>query len=127
MGLDQYLEGEETFDYSHRKKVKGDIELKGHTYRLGYWRKHPNLHGYIVQEFAKGVDECQRIDLESDDLKKILEASEADELPETAGFFFGHSCPEDKEETKKILEAAIEWLESPEEGTWRSVYYQASW
>jgi hypothetical protein len=22
---------------------------------LGYWRKHPNLHGYIINTFAEGV------------------------------------------------------------------------
>jgi hypothetical protein len=26
---------------------------------VGYWRKHPDLHGYIVETFADGVDACQ--------------------------------------------------------------------
>ena len=47
---------------------------------LGYWRKHPDLHGFIVKTFANGKDECQRIDLTGEDLIKIIEAVKSNTL-----------------------------------------------
>ena len=129
MGLDMYLEGKKhLWSYSRNAAPTEDgFELKGKELRLGYWRKHPNLHGYIVQNFADGKDECQDIDLETADLEKILAAVEADNLPHTEGFFFGKSLPEDREPTIEILKKAIEWLGAKEEGVMRSVTYRASW
>lgn len=92
---------------------------------LGYWRKHPNLHGYIVQTFADGVDECQPIPLTAENLEQILKATEEDRLPHTTGFFFGQSYPEQKPETIKILREALAWLKSGRPG--RKVIYCASW
>lgn len=109
MGLDMYLEG---------------VLESSRVVELGYWRKHPNLHGYIVKTFAQGIDECQKIPLTANDLQNILTASEENRLPFTTGFFFGVSDPEHKQETKEILTNAIAWLkENPN----RTLYYQASW
>lgn len=110
MGLDMFLEGREI--------------TAGSKIKLGYWRKHPNLHGFIVENFAVGVDECQEIPLTKANLVAILEASEADKLPHTEGFFFGTSCFNDKEPTREILERAISWIKTD---PGRSVTYQASW
>lgn len=111
MGLDMYLEGR-TFNWNHDKVEKKDgFRVKGVTLELGYWRKHPDLHGYIVKTFANGVDECQEIPLDEDALRNILAAVKANALPHTEGFFFGSSMPEHKKETIKILEGAIKWLE----------------
>jgi hypothetical protein len=133
MGLDMNLYGRKRrwlWDGEASMHVDG-FPVNSTTLELdvAYWRKHPNLHGYIVREFAGGVDECQEIELNAGDLKKILAASEADELPHTSGFFFGESGPEDKEPTRKKLEAAIKWLETkdPDERTTREVVYRASW
>lgn len=93
---------------------------------IGYWRKHPNLHGFIVNEFADGVDECQKIYLTRADLRRILDAVKEDALPHTDGFFFGASRPEHKEQTIEILERAIDFLKKPHPRDAR-VYYQASW
>ena len=63
MGLDMYLEGRKSrYD---KQETEDGFPLQTKVLELGYWRKHPNLHGYIVQEFADGVDECQRGDLPS--------------------------------------------------------------
>jgi len=62
------------------------------TIDLGYWRKHADLHGYIINTFADGVDECQKIELSEDDLDKIIKAIKNDELEKDhSGFFFGNS------------------------------------
>lgn len=104
MGLDMYLyteDGEE----------------------VGYWRKHPDLHGFIVKTFAGGVDECQKIPLSSNDLTKILSAVLENKLPHTTGFFFGRSLPEDRQETIEILTSVIVRIT----GTGEKIHYQASW
>lgn len=41
-----------------------------------YLRKANQIHNYIVENFADGVDECQDIDLEIKDIKKLCEICE---------------------------------------------------
>lgn len=129
MGLDMYLEGRKFIhgiDKKERPKEDG-YELKYRILELGYWRKHPNLHGYIVQTFADGKDDCQDIELGAEDLQKIINAIKANKLPETTGFFFGKSDGSETPEDIRILEAAIQWLKTEEPGVWRNVVYRASW
>ena len=118
MGLDMQLFGLEPNE--------SGISRDSFNYRneLAYWRKHPNLHGYIVNAFACGEDECQKINLSLEDLSKILNAVETDNLPETTGFFFGKSRVEDKELSILQLNKVINWVN---ELPGRKVYYQASW
>lgn len=130
MGLDMYLEGHEyTPSYPpENREVRDGYAVKKVVYELGYWRKHPNLHGYIVNTFADGKDECQDIELGKEDLEKILAASEADQLPHTSGFFFGSSHPDDKKSTREQVTKAIEWIDKKSrEGSIRYVVYRASW
>jgi hypothetical protein len=96
---------------------------------LGYWRKHPNLHGYIVRTFAGGKDECQNIDLGVNGIRTIIAAIRAKELPDTTGFFFGvsDSSQEQIDQDIAIFERAVAWLETEEPGIFRSVSYRASW
>jgi hypothetical protein len=115
MGLDMYLYGVD----------EGEDEELGYWRKpCASWRKHPDLHGYFVNEFADGLDECQRIPLTVDNLKAALNATVEGTLPFTAGFFFGTCQPEDRAETIEILQRAIKWLS---EGSGRTVYYRASW
>ena len=94
---------------------------------LGYWRKHPNLHGFIVDTFADGVDECQRIALDVEDIEKIIHAINAKALPYTEGFFFGKSENTEAEAAfdRKVFMEALDWLRA--EPRIRRVIYQASW
>ena len=131
MGLDMYLTGKKFIPTNWENpeaNVKEDgFRVSERQLELGYWRKHPNLHGYIVQTFAEGVDECQNIELAADDLRAILAAIEYNVLPETDGFFFGNSDGSEKPEDLKIFTAALAWLEDKSDKTWRSVVYHASW
>lgn len=126
MGLDMYLQGKKWLG-AEKRPLEDGFEVSEVTLELGYWRKHPNLHGYIVKTFAKGIDECQDIPLGVDDLRKILDATERDQLPHTEGFFFGESRPEDKAHTIEIMKDAIEWATTEDRKTLRSVIYHASW
>lgn len=133
MGLDMYLYGEKYLglDLNAPQPVRhfeDGYRLETKTLRLGYWRKHPNLHGLIVKSFADGIDQCQRIDLSDTDIERIIEAVARDDLPHTVGFFFGESDGSEKQETLEILRAALDWLRADPGGSvWRSAYYQASW
>ena len=132
MGLDMYLYGEK-FYWTNWKDPSKDLledgfKLQSKILYLGYWRKHPDLHGFIVKTFANGRDECQRIHLTGEDLIKIIEAVKSNTLPHTEGFFFGTSENADEQNTIEQLEKALEWIQSVhEEGISRQVYYEASW
>jgi len=125
MGLDMYLMGEKFF-HEGRKKSEG-FEVAKKILDLGYWRKHPNLHGYIVQEFAEGVDECQEIELNRNAILKILDAIDNKSLPDTEGFFFGETEGTEAEHDTQVFTAALEWLNREIPGVWKSITYRASW
>jgi hypothetical protein len=131
MGLDMYLNGEKFYwtnwETPEKNLTEDGFKVKEKILRLGYWRKHPDLHGYIVQTFANGVDECQKIELSKDDLLKILNAVKGESLPKTSGFFFGATDKADEQNTIGQIEKALKWAEEKEEGVSRSVYYEASW
>lgn len=139
MGLDMYLTGEK-FLTGQDTTTEDGYPVKERHLALGYWRKHPDLHGFIVREFANGEDDCQKIEIDQEGLRKILDAVKADALPHTEGFFFGSSGKpnsEDEEERKwyqkrkadtiEILAKALDWLQTEEKTVWRSVSYCASW
>ena len=89
MGLDQYAN-------ARRGEAKTDDE--GYTYyedsmELAYWRKHPNLQGWMQDlYYEKGGEEefnCVDLELTLEDLDALEESLDEEALPETAGFFFG--------------------------------------
>ena len=134
MGLDMYMTGRKYIgghwqrDEPIRKEDNRLIDsIEVH---LGYWRKHRKLHGFIVNTFADGVDDCRKIELSTGSLRQIAKALRSNVLPETEGFFFGDEGmdkqeKERSEEYAKQMEDAIKWLKA---GDWeRSVYYRASW
>ncbi len=127
MGLDMYLTSEKFL--MNRNLEEDGFRLRSKTLELGYWRKHPNLHGYIVQTFAGGKDECQEIDLGVPQLHTIIAAIKARQLPDTTGFFFGVSDKSDErmEADIAIFEKALAWVETDEPGIFRSIRYRASW
>jgi hypothetical protein len=133
MGLDMYLEGRKYIYEDWRDGTNNEMEegfrVSGKTYDLGYWRKHPNLHGYIVRTFAEGIDECQDIELDQEALTNIIAAAKSGDLPHTEGFFFGASR-QDAEEMERdlaIFTRALLWLQVKEDRSTRSVVYRASW
>jgi len=148
MGLDMYLQGrlyhhgmkhDSKGKYTGRKREKVDgYEKTATEIEIAYWRKHPNLHGYIVKTFNNGEDDCTPIDLSPENLDQIANAIEKNELPETTGFFFGESSwhEEEKEKNIEIFRKTSKWLRSKWDGEnkyatgqkdWVSVQYLASW
>lgn len=127
MGLDMWMFGKEhrvwTEDPDATELVESSDDIE-----LAYWRKHPNLHGYIVQQFAGGVDKCQNIPLTATDLLDIIEAVRSKELPNTQGFFFGTSTGDDEEIEYDVeqLGKVLNWL-TEDTKVLRTIHYQASW
>lgn len=139
MGLDMYLRGEKFFwtDWANpdNNRMEDGFKVTSLEIELGYWRKHPNLHGYIVNTFGGCVDECQDIRLTKEQLEQTILTCKVAGLPTTEGFFFGKSPTlEDRKafneqiaEDVEILQKAIAWLETVEKNVSREVIYKASW
>lgn len=139
MGLDMYLMGDAFRTHKHpdRKEGAKPFPIARVQYQVAYWRKHPNLHGYIVRNFAdkdgngEPLDDCKDIWLSEESLGLIIAACKGDgsEFTTTDGFFFGASddTPEERAADAATFEAALKWLREKEEHVWKSVYYRASW
>ena len=95
MGLDMYLTGKiylpTDWENSDNNLYEDGYRARGRDLDLGTWRKHPNLHGYIVEKFADGLDECQRIGLSVQAMEQIIVAIEDSKLPKASCLFFGES------------------------------------
>ena len=71
MGLDMYLNSRiyhSGITYDENKKMRErkletveGFKKKATELEIAYWRKHPNLHGYIVKTFNEGEDDCRPI------------------------------------------------------------------
>jgi len=133
MGLDMYLIGRKFNAGMEKPKDDEGYEIEEIVVRLGYWRKHANLHGYIVQHFADGRDECQNIELSMENLEQLLKVvKKPTEMEKTKGFFFGESANDDEQikDDVAILTKAVGFLAAGtvrKESVWRSVVYRASW
>lgn len=109
MGLDMYA-------YTAPSDLIGrDVDLKLDGLRgvsdLHYWRKHPNLHGWMEMLYrAKGgaeeVFNCTTVRLTRDDLDALEAAIRDDALPETTGFFFGASDGSERADDLAFVEKA---------------------
>ena len=91
MGLDMYA-------YS---KIKNETDPEK---ELAYWRKHPNLHGWMEQLWHSknepGLENRDQtfngieLELTEEDLNQLEEVIKEGALPPTAGFFFGQNSDE---------------------------------
>ena len=105
MGLDMYAyvaskKGQQSEYYETAEFDKTVNEFVSTTvtkpYEIAYWRKHPNLHGWMEQLWERkgkpdGGDIFNGIELELtwDDLDELERAIRHGQLPDTEGFFFG--------------------------------------
>ena len=80
MGLDQYAYKLTESDPTEREEI-------------AYWRKHPNLQGWMEQLWrsngGKGEFNCVDVELTLEDLDDLEQSINNAGLPETTGFFFG--------------------------------------
>ena len=118
--------------------IPGNYRVKSFEIELTYWRKANAIHQWFVDNCQDGIDECQKSDVEVDDLKKLYQCvcdvlankTLAEELlPTSSGFFFGsyeydEYYYEDLSDTKSYLGTILEidWAELGYD-----LYYHASW
>ena len=90
------------------------------------WRKHPNLHGWMEALYrAKGGTgefNCVAVRLEPSDLEALEADIRADRLPQTTGFFFGRTRPEEKDDDLLFIRLAREAIAAG-----RVLFYTADW
>jgi hypothetical protein len=122
MGLDMYA-------YSRAGSVPApvDFDKVDDDTEIFYWRKHPNLHGWMQQLYKSkgGTDEAfdlSPVQLTGEDLDALEAAINQTALPETKGFFFGRSFPEDKVNDLAFIAKARQELKDG-----KSVFYTSWW
>lgn len=123
MGLDQ-------FAYS--------INKSGEKVELAYWRKHPNLQGWMEELWTskgrpglEGSNEdspmgdfnCIPVELSLEDLEGLEKDLTEEKLPDTVGFFFGDDSDTFyKEKDLQFVEAARQAIEDGSQ-----VFYDSWW
>lgn len=122
MGLDQYAY--RTFDGGSVEQVDAD---QRDLEEIAYWRKHPNLQGWMENLWRskgnEGEFNCVMLELESEDLDNLFRAVTSKDLPETEGFFFGG--PSDDyyhQEDLEFIQAAKDAIDDGDK-----VYYSSWW
>jgi hypothetical protein len=102
MGLDQYAyvaarsnERSEFYE-SEGEFVNGEwvVPGKAKPREIAYWRKHPNLHGWMQKLWeskgGSGEFNGDELELTWEDIDDLEKAVKKRKLPTTSGFFFGN-------------------------------------
>lgn len=92
MGLDMYAVALP----AQKVQSQTDFKIDEDAMEVHYWRKHPNLHGFMheLYESKGGTGEDFNMDsvkIEDKDLDALETAIKEKSLPDTTGFFFGES------------------------------------
>ncbi len=121
MGLDMYaMISSESFDSEVDFKSKDALEIH-------YWRKHPNLHGWMeALYFEKGGEaqsfNCVALALTESDLDRLEADIRAGNLPPTEGFFFGASDGSESDDDLAFIAKARKAIKDG-----FTVYYDSWW
>ena len=94
---------------------------------IAYWRKHPNLHGWMHRLWESkgnsGDFNGDELELTWDDLEQLEQDIRDKNLPNTSGFFFGNDADDHYREhdLKFVREAKAEAFLG------LRVFYNSSW
>src|ERR1700720_2689028 len=121
MGLDMYA-----FVTAEKPLATVDFETF-HSERLHYWRKHPNLHGWMEALYRekRGSAEsfnCVKLLLSAEDLDRLEADIRKQRLPFTDGPFFGKSDGSEQEDDLAFIEKARKATAAGQ-----TVYYSSWW
>lgn len=122
MGLDMYA-----FSTKAKPETEVDFSTKNFdTNELHYWRKHPNLHGWMqnLYDMKGGTSDSFNGDcvvLDIVDLDNLEEDIKNGNLPDTSGFFFGQSHPDSDLDDLDFVNKAREEIKKG------NVVYYTSW
>lgn len=124
MGLDMYA-------FSTKAKLNKEVDFSTTNLKpeeVHYWRKHPNLHGWMHELYlSKGGDKHSDFNgdcvvLTEKDLNELESDIKDGSLPDTSGFFFGQT---DGDEVQDDLDFVTKAREVIKEG--KTVYYTSWW
>jgi hypothetical protein len=147
MGLDMYAyvaakagAQAEFSEGAHWDKEKGAMANPNATQprEIAYWRKHPNLHGWMQRLWVRKTKEAGVVDddpdragefngveleLTWDDLEQLEQDIRDENLPDTSGFFFGNDADDHyrEDDLKFVREAKAEAFLG------LKVFYNSSW
>lgn len=98
---------------------------------LAYWRKHPDLHGWMQQHWAAetGIEDperfnCVNLELSAERLELLASDILGGTLPQTQGFFFGRS-EGNREEREEDMAFVMKAREAIAAG--KRVFYSSWW
>jgi len=123
MGLDMYA-------FSTKVKPTTEVDFSTKNFdveELHYWRKHPNLHGWMqnLYDMKGGTSDSFNGDcvvLDSDDLDNLEQDIKDGNLPDTSGFFFGNTQGDEDEDDLLFIKEAREAINNG-----KTVYYTSWW
>ncbi len=133
MGLDQYaymtkvkLSKAVDFGEELNEATKSD---KNAYDEINYWRKHPNLQGWMQKLYEKKGGQnpdfnCSPVALTQEDIDNLAQDILDNNLPQTSGFFFGESI-RDTEQEQHDLEFCKQASGAIKEGY--TVFYDSWW
>ena len=131
MGLDMYAyvakKKDEMKEYYESYDYETDSGPVTKPREIAYWRKHPNLHGWMHKLWNEkghsGDFNGDELELTWEDLDRLEYVVKHQELPGTSGFFFGNDADDHyrAQDLEFINEARAEITRG-----WR-VFYNSSW
>ena len=146
MGLDQYAyvaaragQREEYWDGAELDQFGKSVNTKVSEPReLAYWRKHPNLQGWMeslwkhkMHQANRDIEESEwgssfngvELELDAADLDALERAVKKRQLPKTSGFFFGD------EKDQHYYEHDLEFIRQARAELFMGlkVFYNSSW
>ena len=140
MGLDMYAyvagragQQQEFYDTSEFNEATGEYgsATVAQPREIAYWRKHPNLHGWMEQLWnSRNGGHCDsnnfngiELELTWEDLEVLELDVIAGSLPGTSGFFFGNDSDDHyrEQDLKFIRDARAELF------CGLKVFYNSSW
>lgn len=129
MGLDMYAFVRKGGKESEINKLSVDFQTEDTDEEFFYWRKHPNLHGWMKSLYIRkgGSNEefnCNSVRLTLEDLEQLELSVLGKGLPETSGFFFGGSSG-GQDEVNNDLDFVRQARELLNQGY--MVYYTSWW
>lgn len=124
---DEFYEGAE-YDKDTNQMVNPAVNRPR---QICYWRKHPNLHGWMERLWDAKGDHGRtgqdfngvELELTYEDLDELEYAIQNDRLPATSGFFFGDGADDyyKPSDLKFVQEARAEMFLG------LKVFYNSSW
>lgn len=134
MGLDMYVYAKKT-DLTDDVQVDFDVDYNWEKDEICYWRKHPNLHGWMQTLYYEKGGESEEsfngdnVRLTIEDVDALQKAIEEDALPLTHGFFFGQSPQKDDEYYEQRKAEDLEYIERMRGAldNGQTVWYTSSW